>query len=175
MSVKYGPLGIEIKKQLGQLGWSQNRLADESGITQSAISKIMREKNRPTPDTISAIAKVLGLDPLYLMNLAGIPVPSEETDPSIEYIAQQLARLPQEVREIATDTVRKQIHAFHILVNGNRVVRQEEPSPLPPRVKKLTGRIEAMAERYEDEEALEKALSLLDSQVEVLEVAASRS
>lgn len=47
-------------------------------------------------------------------------------------------------------------------------------SPRESKVKELTGRIEAMAERYEDEEALEKALSLLGSQVEVLEVAASR-
>lgn len=170
-----GLLGNEINSHLSRLKWSQRRLARESGITSGTISKIMRDEHRASPDTIDAIARALGIDSLYLMNLAGIPVPHENVDPSIEYIAQQLASLPKEVREIATDSVRKQIHAFHILVKGNRVVRQEEPSPLPPRVKKLTGRIEAMAKGYEDEDALEKALNLLGSQVEVLEVAAKRS
>ena len=117
MATKYGPLGNEIEKHLKRLGWSQRRLARESGIGSSTISKLMRDEHRGTPETIDAIAKALGVDSLHLMNLAGMPVPTENGDPRIDYIAQQLGQLPMPIRELAIDAVRGQIKAFYSLID----------------------------------------------------------
>jgi transcriptional regulator with XRE-family HTH domain len=174
---RYGPLGIEIQKHLKSLSWSQRELARKSGITAGTISKIMRGEHRATPDTITAIAKVLGLDPLFLMNVAGIPIPLGISDPAIDYIVQQLSKLPKLKRVVATQALRSQVDAFHFLMGEYEGVRQEEPQqelPRNPKISKLMERIEAMEETIKDDKSLERAINLLDSQLEILELAAKK-
>lgn len=164
------PLGKEIQQNLTRLNWSQRELASRSNVARSAISRLMRGKAKPTPETIDAIAKTLNLEPLHLMRLAGIPLPpkNENLDSAALHIAQRITFLPLPLRKHAINATESLLNAIYL----SDFYTQEE-LPIPPKIKELTGRIEAMAERYEDEEALEKALSLLGSQVEVLEMAAS--
>ena len=112
-SRKYGLLGQEIEKHLKRKRWSQRALAREAGIASSTISNIMRDEHRPTPETIDAIANVLGLDPVHLMRLAGMPVPvSKKRNPSIEYIAQRLDDLPTDMQKKVVEILGAQLEAF---------------------------------------------------------------
>ena len=61
------PLGKEIQQNLTWLNWSQRELALRSNVARSAISRLMRGKAKPTPETIDAIAKTLNLEPLHLL------------------------------------------------------------------------------------------------------------
>jgi transcriptional regulator with XRE-family HTH domain len=172
MKSKYVPLGNEIQKYLDRLSWSQRKLARESDIGSSTISKIMRGEHRGTPDTITAIAKVLGLDPLFLMKTAGIPIPLEISNPAIDYIAQQLEKLPEPARGLAIKTVRGQVDAFHSLTNQRKPPAQE---PVNPKIQKLIERFETMEDKIKDQQSLDRAINLLDSQLEILELAAKKS
>ncbi len=108
------PLGKEIRKHLERAGWSQRTLAINAEITHSAISKIIRGKTKPTPETVDAIGRALNVDPTHLMRLAGIPLPAEKIkrDPSVEFIAQRLDELPKKVRKQAVAAVGAQIDAI---------------------------------------------------------------
>lgn len=104
-------LGREIEKGLGNR--SQSWLARESGIGQSTISRLIRGKARPNPDTLEALASALGVDSLYFMKLAGLPVATNRLDPTIVYVAQRLNTLPSHLREGAVSVLLAQIDAFH--------------------------------------------------------------
>lgn len=115
MSNNLTPLGQEINKYLKSAGWTQQDLADHSGITRSAISKLMRGKTKPKPETIDALANALGLDPVLLMRLAGIPLPpkDEALHPAALYIAQQLTKLPSVPQEQTISAIQSMIDAIY--------------------------------------------------------------
>lgn len=57
-----------------KLGLTQEQLAERSGIDQTTISTLERDSNaNPTWDTVSKIARALGVDPQEIF-----PMPSEE-------------------------------------------------------------------------------------------------
>ena len=115
MSTKVTPLGQEIRKIINELGWSQHTLANRAGLTQSAISKIVRGKSKPTPETMDAIGRALNVDPTHLMRLAGIPLPKNKVqrNPSVEYVAQRLDKLPKNMQDRAVEVVGIQIDVFY--------------------------------------------------------------
>lgn len=53
-------LSNEIRRAIEDSGWSRYRLAQETGIAQSVLSRFMAGKSL-TLDTVDRIAKVLGL------------------------------------------------------------------------------------------------------------------
>ncbi len=83
-------------------GKTQIWLAQQSGTTNSTISRLLNAKNVPSPETLKRISKVLNLDLYHLMALAAIPLPKSDIekklDPSAIYIAQRLSRLPFDIR-----------------------------------------------------------------------------
>lgn len=108
-------LGNLIAERLG--GRSQSWLSRQSGVDQSTISRLIRGKNIPTPETLEAIGRVLGLEPVYLMKLAGIPLPryGEQLDPSAAYIARRLTELPKDIRDDAIDALSTQLDVIYRL------------------------------------------------------------
>ena len=83
-------------------GKTQIWLAQQSGTTNSTISRLLNAKNVPSPETLKRVSKVLNLDLYHLMALAAIPLPKSDIekklDPSAIYIAQRLSRLPFDIR-----------------------------------------------------------------------------
>jgi len=56
-----GALGANIRKAREQRGWSQEELADRSGIHRTYISGVERAARNPTIEIVAAIAKALDL------------------------------------------------------------------------------------------------------------------
>jgi transcriptional regulator with XRE-family HTH domain len=106
-------LGREINRLLGDR--TQQWLAEQTGVRQATISRILNGKQAPTFFTLDKIAKALEVDPLHLMRVAGLPLPpdSSDIDPEIEYIAQRLAVLPPTLRQAALAAIRSQVEAWH--------------------------------------------------------------
>lgn len=112
-------LGNEIIKVLD--GRSQYWLARESGVGQSTISRLVRGKGKPTPETLEALARALGIDPSVFMELAGIPqrLISNDVDPSVAYIARRMSDLPEIYRELAIDAVGAQLDVIYTLAENH--------------------------------------------------------
>ena len=114
-NTRYGPLGQEIHKHLKRLKWKQRDLANQAGVSQGNISKIMRGEHRASPDTLDAIGRALGVDSTHLMRLAGIPLPKERAKrhPKVEYIAQRLQDLPPNIQEDVYDALGAQLDVIY--------------------------------------------------------------
>lgn len=58
---------ITLREARKQQGWTQERLADESGVDQTTISRLETDpKPNPTRETIERLAKALGIAPSKL-------------------------------------------------------------------------------------------------------------
>lgn len=121
------PLGQFIKRRLDELGWSQNRLGEESRIGSSSVSKLMRGLIAPTHENIEAIANALRIDQVRLKKEAGLSVvtPHVLRDPSVEYIAQQIDGLPPDIRTLFVEAIESQLK---VIYRTTSAVRGSEPS-----------------------------------------------
>lgn len=56
-----------IKRRRKALKWTQARLANEAGLSggKTHVSKLENGKNVPLPETISALARAMGVTPGY--------------------------------------------------------------------------------------------------------------
>jgi transcriptional regulator with XRE-family HTH domain len=59
--------GANIRKLRTQKGWSQDKLAEASGLHRTYISGIERCARNPTLQTIVALAAAFGVDPSVLL------------------------------------------------------------------------------------------------------------
>ena len=63
-------LGVNVRKAREQRGWSQEELADRSGIHRTYISGVERGARNPTIEIIAAIAGALDLPVAVLVGSA---------------------------------------------------------------------------------------------------------
>jgi transcriptional regulator with XRE-family HTH domain len=54
-------------------GWSRQEAAKRAGISKTAITNIVNNKQQPSKETIAKIARGWGLSLDYLLELAGLP------------------------------------------------------------------------------------------------------
>ena len=58
--------GMRLQLARDQRVWSQQQLADASGIWKTTISRLENDQNSPTPSTITKLAEALGVSALWL-------------------------------------------------------------------------------------------------------------
>lgn len=95
--MKYEKTANRLKFAMLDAGMTQQELADKSHIGKSSISHYVNGSNEPGNKSAFAMAKVLGVNPAWLM---GLDVPRQITDPDetiIECI-DALKKLPIEQR-----------------------------------------------------------------------------
>jgi transcriptional regulator with XRE-family HTH domain len=63
LQFKYRMINLLLQERR-QLGWTQEQLAERSGIGQTEISKIERGRKSPTLDTYARLAAALGMEPI---------------------------------------------------------------------------------------------------------------
>ena len=64
------PIGQRIQRRRQQLGWTQEDLARESGVPQSAISRIEQgQRKNPGADVIRRLARSLGVTSDWLIGM----------------------------------------------------------------------------------------------------------
>lgn len=119
-------LGREIDRLLN--GRSQRWLEEQSGITQATVSRLIHGKHRPSPETLEALARPLGVAPVYLFRLAGLSIPAGQYDPEAAYIAQRLTALPLELRKEAIDALSIQLDTIY---KAAGIIGRKQPTQTP--------------------------------------------
>lgn len=56
-----------IKDFLASSGWSQKKLAEEAGLTESSISKYISGEREPSLMTVSKLAEAMSMKPMDLL------------------------------------------------------------------------------------------------------------
>jgi len=93
-------IGSRIKAARIELGWSQLRLADEAGVTQSAIGNL-EAGWRQRPRELLAIAQALRVWPSWLETGQGIRSPGDVKDArSARTLVEQLVAFAAPLRPI---------------------------------------------------------------------------
>jgi len=94
--------GSRVKKLLLDSGQSQKRLAEETGIPQSTLSDIVKEKKLPSIDKARRIAAFLKADLHWLIAGEAAPIQSvAEKKP--QYDQQYLADIQRIARQLAPE------------------------------------------------------------------------
>jgi transcriptional regulator with XRE-family HTH domain len=143
-----------IQQYLDRRGWTMRRLAEEAGISHSTVSRLMRGEIESSPETLAAIAKVMGVDAAFLMRLAGVPLPTPAKDrhPTAEYISQRLDDLPSYYRELAIEAVAGVVDSFSRVAHGEPA-NGANGTPILPPVREKENAQSAEAELSEIEQA----------------------
>lgn len=95
--MKYEITAYRLREALSDIGMSQQELADKSHIGKSSISHYINGTNEPGNKSAYQLAKVLGVNPTWLM---GLDVPKHPPIPDeiiVEY-ADKLSKLPLDKR-----------------------------------------------------------------------------
>lgn len=63
-----GPITIRLRELRAAKGWSQNELAERSGVRRVTISRIENDQTSGIEfDTLERLGKALGCDPAFLI------------------------------------------------------------------------------------------------------------
>jgi transcriptional regulator with XRE-family HTH domain len=88
-------------------GWSQEKLAEESGLSKDAVSRIERGDREPRLDTIEQIANAVGI-PLSKLFDFGEPAPrASARDEQIRSLDRSLSLVEQWLADALVDAVRR--------------------------------------------------------------------
>ncbi len=60
-------IGERVRTRREQLGWSQQKLADATGVSKSVISRLETSKRRPDIALLNQVARTLDVDGLELL------------------------------------------------------------------------------------------------------------
>lgn len=97
-------IGSRIKESRCAIGWSQVRLADEAGVTQSSIGNI-ESGFRQRPRELVSIAKALRVSPEWLetgkgprTERASLKLVGADAEPSVRALVEYLAEIAAQQR-----------------------------------------------------------------------------
>lgn len=117
-------LGSVIASRLEDRSLTQQWLAAQVGVSQATISRIIQGKFGVDAEAVYKIGEALGIDPVYLLRLAGLPLPESPLDPTAAYIAQRLTQLPPDLRYETMDTVGRIVDLAHSTMKGTGAANQ---------------------------------------------------
>ena len=99
-------LVTELSRVLRERGWSQRELARRANVSHTSIAKVLNGEKRPTSEFCQAIAPAIGVSIDEIYQWAGLlPEGPEESPPEFEDWGRRLARLSEEKRRVALETM----------------------------------------------------------------------
>lgn len=104
--MKYDEISKRINIALSENGLSAQELSNRSGVNKASISQYVNGSHAPSNITSGKMAKVLNVDPLWLM---GFDVPMRKED-----LYDELLKL--KTQESVLDSISKDIKVFRIAV-----------------------------------------------------------
>jgi transcriptional regulator with XRE-family HTH domain len=113
-------VGKEVRRLREAKGWSQAKLAAETGMAVSGISQIENDKRNPNSATLTKLAKALEVEVADLFPLEQPRLP-ELVPPGQAYF------VPLEEGE-EEDTITLHLHYVRLFENGEEVVRAMRPA-----------------------------------------------
>lgn len=88
-----------LSKQLEKRGWSQRKLARQSGVSQTFISQTLSGDVKPSVNFCYKIAQALDESPEKVLRLAGILPANQPEDDTLQELIELARSLPPEDRE----------------------------------------------------------------------------
>lgn len=79
-------LAANLKRLLEERGWDQRTFAEKLGVTESYVSKIIRERGYPPEKRLEQFCEVLGVEPEELTRQ---PASLASADPIIRFLREQ--------------------------------------------------------------------------------------
>ena len=114
--VRYIKDQLAAKKRLEGRQWSQNHLARKSGLSAGGLSMILSGKVEPKAETLTNIAKALGIDPKEILKVAGLIEKEEHTyDPILLDSLKRIDKLPKEARQAAIALIKQVADSFEVI------------------------------------------------------------
>ena len=95
--MKYEKTALRLRKALSDANMTQQELADKSHIGKSSISHYINGTNEPGNKSAFAMAKILNVNPAWLMGLE-VPQHTSTSDETIMECIEGLKQLPLEQR-----------------------------------------------------------------------------
>jgi transcriptional regulator with XRE-family HTH domain len=99
-----------LQKEREIRGWSQSDLSRQSGLHRAVINKL-ESGTRPMPETLTALARALGISPISIFRQAGLLPSASGEEASFDNWKFLLSQLPpdeqDEMRKIAQLKIEK--------------------------------------------------------------------
>lgn len=97
-----------LRDELKARGWTQKELADKTGLTQAAISKIMSTPDMtPELKTLALFAAALGISMRRLIEACGFPVEASSNPGTTEEQIRAITSAVPELRALFLDLVNR--------------------------------------------------------------------
>ena len=105
-------------------GESIRSVARRAGVSHSVFADLLAGKSMPKASTLKKIGKALECNETTLLRLAGYleEAPHSIRDPRAIYLAQQLDKLPKEVREPTIQAMEAQVKVIYKLVGSENIL-----------------------------------------------------
>lgn len=88
-----------IQQELKKREWSQADLARRSGMTTGGISMLLTQTRKPSPDTLTILAKVFNYPPEKLFVIAGLLPQGLESSAQKEELLHLFDQLPEKEKK----------------------------------------------------------------------------
>jgi len=112
-----------IERRLKELVWRRSNLSRASGVSEAALSNLMKGKVVPEVETVEKIADALGVDRYLMLRLLAddrkIKIPSPAIDEKALYIARRISELPDGKRETVIDMIAPIIDGIYELMDSS--------------------------------------------------------
>lgn len=119
-------IGARIKYLREARGWTQERLAEEAGVSKSFVSEVEHDRRNPSAEKLLEIATVLGASLDFIMKGEGR---TEEGPPAP-------VTIPRELAEAAEDRRWPYRHVVAVLDAWSSLVARRNAEGRPPMTKK---------------------------------------
>ena len=95
----YNDFGARVRRRRQQLGWTQEQLARELGVSTSFIGHVERGSRKASLETLVAIAKCMNISVDYLL-AASLDIPSSPDYPKLLRDPNRRARFNELVHDL---------------------------------------------------------------------------
>lgn len=102
-------LGDYLRRVIEERGWTRQKAAHQTGVSQTAITNIINKKQRPRIDTLAELAEGFGVPLTRLIELCGYDLPPLKASRLTEEEEQVISNLTPRQRDAVLEVARQML------------------------------------------------------------------
>lgn len=120
-----------LQDKLDEKGWKPTELARRSGLSDAAVSRILKRERKADPETLQAFARSLKIDTTSIYKAAGLlPQDAEDEDVWVDEMSHKLTLLPPGLRSVAERFINS-------MLEGEETGKQSNKRKITPSSRKV--------------------------------------